>query len=79
MTLYSCEAVKSLIDRYIDRGGQMIEIHEGTLGYGNLLLIADGYKTVVITEVAINAWSSGHKIRKYNKTPAKYQRFIDAQ
>lgn len=79
MALYTCSAVQELIDKYLDRGGRMIEMREGVLGYGNILLVADGCKTTVITEVALNEWSSAHKIRMYNKIPAKYQRFVDAQ
>ena len=76
MQLYTCEAVSNLIEQYVNLGGEVIEISEGTLGYGQLILIASGYKTAIVTEVALNCWSSAHKIRMYNKIPAKYQSYI---
>lgn len=36
-------------------------------------------KTYVIREVAINEWSSGHKVRGYNRMPEKYRALLDKQ
>ena len=72
MKNYSLEACQKLIDRYIGRGGEVEEIREGILGLGKLVLTGEGLKTIIIEEVYINEWSSGHTIRKYNKTPKKY-------
>lgn len=77
MTLYTCDAVRELIDRYTEKNGHIITIQEGTLGYGILLMVAKGYKTTVVTEVYLNEWSSAHKIRMYNRTPEKYKRFLN--
>ena len=30
-------------------------------------------------EVAINEWSSGHKVRGYNRMPEKYRALLDKQ
>lgn len=76
-TLYSLDVVDALINRYIEKGGEMITLEEGCLGYGLTVLIGDGLKTSIITEVYLNEWSSAHKIRMYNKCPKKYQKMID--
>ena len=70
--LYSCTAVEKLINQYAEKGGECYQIEEGSLGYGQMILYGDGLKTAVITEVYLNEWSSGHKIRMYNKMPKKY-------
>lgn len=74
--LYTCTAVQNLIGRYIDKGGESVTIQEGTLGYGKMILFGEGLKTAIIEEVSLNEWSSGHKVRFYNKTPAKYLQYI---
>ena len=75
MKLYTLEAVDSLINQYIDKGGQVVTIEEGVLGYGTLLLYGDGLKTSVVKEIYLNEWSSAHTIRSYNETPKKYKTF----
>lgn len=75
--LYTCEAVAKLIDRYIEADGCVTEIREGVLGYGDLILTAPNCKSAVIKEIVLNEWSSAHKIRMYNKLPAKYQKIVD--
>lgn len=77
MQLYGCEAVQNLIDRYFDRGGEMYEIQEGVLGYGELILYGEGLKTTIVKEVYLNEWSSGHTIRMYNKMPKKYEMVLE--
>lgn len=77
--LYTCSAIEKLIEQYIDVGGEIIELEEGTLGYGLMLLQAPGYKTAVITEVYLNCWSSAHKIRMYNHCPKKYLAMAEAK
>lgn len=62
-TLYTTSSVGRLIAEYLDAGGQMLQMREGVLGHGDVLLYDDAgkLKTYVIREVAINEWSSGHK------------------
>lgn len=74
--LYSCTAVQQLINHYLDKGGEVREIQEGSLGYGETVLFGEGLKTAVIKERYINQWSSGHTIRLYNKMPKKYEQYI---
>lgn len=79
--LYSCKAVAELIDDYIDRGGEVVTIEEGCLGYGITLLydLRDPMqlKFIVIKEVYLNEWSSAHSIRQYNRIPQKYNKMLD--
>lgn len=77
MTYYTLEDVDKLIDRYIEKGGEVVTIREGSLGYGITLLQGPGLKTAIIQERYISAWSSGHTIRLYNQTPAKYTKLME--
>lgn len=73
---YSLNAIRQLIDHYLENDGQCIEIEQGVLGYGKMLLYANNLKTCIVNEVYFNEWSSGHKVRFYNTTPKKYQKFV---
>ena len=72
MKHYTLQACENLIQKYADIEGEIIQLEEGCLGLGKILLIADGKKTSIIQEVFLNEWSSDHTIRMYNKTPKKY-------
>ncbi len=72
MQTFTATAVQNLIDQYIDKGGHIEEIEEGVLGFGTIILSANGYKYAIIKEVYLNSWSSGHTIKFYNKLPKKY-------
>lgn len=74
-TLYTTSSVGRLIAEYLDAGGQMLQMRDGVLGHGD----AGKLKTYVIREVAINEWSSGHKVRGYNRMPEKYRALLDKQ
>jgi len=78
MKRYSCKQVQSLINRYIDKGGQIVEIEQGVLGYGTIVCFGDGLKTAVVKEQFINAWASDHKVTLYSKMPKKYELMIEA-
>ena len=69
-TLYTSSSVDKLIADYLEAGGQLLQIEEGTLGHGYALLYdaAGKLRFFVIKEVYINEWSSGHKVRGYNKS-----------
>lgn len=76
--LYSCKAVEQLMGLYGEKENyKCYALDEGTLGYGLMVLTADGYKPAVVTEVYLNEWSSAHKIRFYDKLPKKYARQIE--
>lgn len=78
-TLYTSSSVDKLIADYLEAGGQLLQIEEGTLGHGYALLYdaAGKFRFFVIKEVYINEWSSGHKVRGYNKVPEKYKKIIE--
>ena len=80
-TLYTTSSVGRLIAEYLDAGGQMLQMREGVLGHGDVLLYDDAgkLKTYVIREVSINEWSSGYKVRGYNRMPEKYRALLDKQ
>lgn len=77
MGLYTLNACEKLIGDYVNVfGGEIVEIEEGCLGLGKILLhSAPNKKTIVIEEVYLNEWSSGHKVRTYNVTPKKYTKY----
>ena len=77
MSLYSCSYIENLINKYINKGGEMYTINEGCLGYGDIILFGEGLKTCIVNEIYINPWSSGHKIRFYKKMPKKYQDILN--
>ena len=70
--LYTSTAVENFINKYLEKGGEVITIKEGSLGWGTTLCRAKGFKTAIIQERFINHWSSGHTVRMYNKCPKKY-------
>ena len=79
MKNYSLASCEALVDRYINEyKGELLQIDEGILGLGILILhSAEGKKTIIIKEFFINSWTSGHSIRKYNKIPKKYLKLIN--
>lgn len=72
ISYYSLSACEELISRYVDKGGDVITLHEGGVGMGTILCMAEGCKTSLIEEVYLNEWSSTHRIRMFSKTPKKY-------
>jgi len=78
MSNYSLKDCERLIDKYVNEyKGEVLELEEGVLGLGKVLLhSARGKKTIIINEYFINSQTSGHTIRKYNKIPNKYKKLI---
>ena len=78
MRLYTIRATQELIDKYVEKGGEMLTIDEGCLGVGNVILFDtnDKLKSFVIKEVYLNEWNSAQSIRCYNKLPDKYVQMI---
>ena len=76
--MYSSESVSKLVDKYYQKGGEIVTIQEGSLlDYGLAICFGDKLKTCVINEVYLNEWSSAYKIRFYNKCPKKYDKMIE--
>jgi len=71
----SLEDIEKLIQRYTERGGYVVTLVEGSLGYGTTMLYAEPekkLKTFIIQEHYVNPWSSVNTVRGYNKMPKKY-------
>lgn len=79
MTNYSLKSCQNLIQRYVNTfGGQVTTLEEGVLGLGTTILHdAPKKKIIVIKEFFINSWTSGHKVRMYNKMPKKYEKALE--
>lgn len=79
MKNYSLSSCEKLINSYVNEyGGQVTIIEEGVLGLGKVILHdAPGMKSYVITEYFITSWTSGHKVRGYNKLPKKYESALE--
>lgn len=78
MSLYSYSDAEKLMNHYIEKGGEVYVLNEGSLVYGLVVCTGDGLKTAVIKEVYLNPWSSAQSIRLYNKLPKKYERMIES-
>jgi hypothetical protein len=70
--MYSCTEIAKLCDRYISKGGEVVTIEEGCLGYGTMILLGAGLKYAVVQERFVSAWVSTHTVRLYSKLPKKY-------
>ena len=77
MKLYNYEAVEQLMNRYLEQGGNVHILDEGSLVYGLVVCEGEGLKTAVIKEVYLNEWSSAQSIRMYNNMPKKYAKMIE--
>ena len=77
MKNYSTSAIENLVDKYINKGGQVVELVEGVLGYGTIICFGDNLKFCIIQEKFQTSWSSTHSIRLYNKIPKKYESLLN--
>lgn len=75
MKIYTYEAAKKLINKFLEAGGMVYTI-PGAL-VDNHIMTAPGYKIAIIKEKYLNEWSSGITCRWYNEIPAKYSAVID--
>jgi hypothetical protein len=73
----STNAIQNLTDKYISKGGQVVELVEGILGFGTTICFGDNLKCCIIQEVFESSWSSTHTIRFYNNMPKKYQSLLN--
>lgn len=76
--LYTSDAIQELADYFFENGGEVYELVEGTLGWGTTVMVRDGWMSIVVKEVYVNEWSSGHTVRRYRQLPKKYQRMLEA-
>ena len=76
---YGLKTVEDLLQRCADIGYEIIEVEEGSLGYGHMILLSpnDDYMNVEIQERYKNEWSSWHYIRKFRKVSKRIQKLIE--
>lgn len=74
--MYGLQACESLINRYIQNGGNVVTIEEGTLGLGLIVCYGNGLKTAIIREVYLKEWTSTHSVKFYNKMPKRYAKEV---
>ena len=80
---YSCTAhdAEMLIQRYLDVGGNAVQIAEGCLGLGDWVLYFDGDAlkyAFLIQEKYVNEWSSDILVTRYhnNRLPRRLMRRV---
>lgn len=77
--LYSYGAVARFIDDCIEAGYDYVEVSEGVLGAGHVLMIApDGVSGYEIRERALNEWSSAHTVRRFSRLSRRLENLIAA-
>ena len=77
MNTYNLKTCEDLISKYVGLNGDVTTVRDGILGMGTVVLHGViGKKSIIINEVYLNANSSGHTIRMYNKLPKKYEKLI---
>ena len=64
--LYTLSSIDKLISDCMEIGYAMETCYEGVLGYGKFVLISpdERHWNFIVTEVALNEWSSAHSVRK---------------
>lgn len=79
INIYTIDSTGKFIEELIGAGYDMIQLSEGTLGYGDCILVApdDQHYNFVIREVYVNCWTSGQTIRRYRKISKLLQTEID--
>lgn len=73
--LYSTTAIQKWIRTMIlDYGYEMVQVEEGTLGFGHTLLYDPSEESYhyVIKEVPLNEWSSAHTVRRTRTLSKRY-------
>ena len=75
---FSCSEIADLIDKCEKIGYSAETLEEGVCGYGKIVLWApEGYKNMIIREVALNSWSSAHTVERFTAVYPELQQEID--
>ena len=79
-SVYTIGSVEKTVNDLLGKGWELVQLREGTLGLGDLVLIApdDKHYNFVVREVALNEWSSVMRMRRCARISAKLQAEIDA-
>lgn len=77
--LYTISSTEEFVNSMIDKGWEYIQLSEGSLGIGDIVLVAPNEKkwNFVIREVFLNAWSSAQTIRRCRKLSQKLLKEIE--
>lgn len=76
---YSLSTLEKLIDDASKSGYEIIQVEEGVLGLGHMLLIAPtpGYYNFEIREEYRNQWSSSNTLRRFTKISKRIQKLME--
>lgn len=68
-----------MIERYRDKGGEVIVFDDGSLRTGTVLFLKNGQKLweFVAYEYALNEWSSDEILIKYHNLPKKWLKKLE--
>lgn len=77
--IYNISSTQEFISNMIENGWDCVQLNEGVLGCGDLVLISpdENHYNFVIREVYLTAWSSGQTIRKCKKLSKKILKEIE--
>lgn len=78
--IYTISSTEQFVDEMMEKGWEYIQIREGVLGLGDILLLAPEDKkwNFVIREVPLNMYSSGQTIRRCQKLSKALLKEIEA-
>lgn len=77
--LYGYDTIARFINDCIDAGYEYLEVSEGVLGAGHVLMLApDGHSGYEIRERVLNEWSSAHTVRHFTKISRRLENLIAA-
>lgn len=79
VNIYTVGSTGKFIDELLNAGYDLIQLSEGSLGYGDCVLLApdEQHYNFVIREVYVNCWTSGQTIRRFRKISKALQMEID--
>ena len=78
-TIYTVSSTDEFIRDMCNKGWECIQFNEGSLGHGDLVLLApdERHWNFIIKEVYVGPYSSGQTIRRCRKISKALQKKID--
>lgn len=73
MKLYSIKALETTI---ASGNWDIEQLNEGSLLGGDYVLRREGYKTMVVYEHYLNAWSSAYQVKRFDETKEKSRKAL---
>ena len=76
---YDYHEVEAMIEKLHDIGYECNQVYEGNLGSGDWICVPpeEDRRFVIITEIYLNEWSSGHEIHFRKKLTKAQQQRLD--